>query len=315
MHINPSAKIYFYAKKLIFEVGVVFTNTPQPLLRTPPPTTLPPPNTPTPHAHARLNPDLTSLPRRPLSPLALILPRCPRCHTTLPLLHRRRPCSTPEVRTWPRQPQRREQGRRWGALPSDHGPTRRRQPLPTYSHPPPRFSRNPPEERIRPRWPRSGEQGRRGRALRLATAPRWERWSSTCHIRDRHTSPVGLLCPLPGGFHDAGHRIGLHPSHLPLSFTNLSDLVIIFTFPIQIWRVWGELVTSMPEGLAAVPPPPPASSTSLTTQPTSPTVGSQATTREARFFHLSANDDDTRPRHPHEGEAMRWHDVAPHLCA
>jgi hypothetical protein len=57
----------------------------------------------------------------------------------------------------------------------------------------------------------------------------------------------------------------------PLSFTNLSILVIIFTFPFQIRQVyWGELVTDMAEGLAHGPDTSTACSTSSTTPLISP---------------------------------------------
>jgi hypothetical protein len=77
-----------------------FQTSPEPLSRTPPPTTLPHLIAPDPTHPERSNPKLSSLPCRPLSPLALLLPSVPRHH--LPACRHRRsghpPYSPPSLR-------------------------------------------------------------------------------------------------------------------------------------------------------------------------------------------------------------------------
>jgi hypothetical protein len=78
-----------------------FQTSPEPLSRTPPPTTLPHLIAPDPTHPERSNPKLSSLPCRPLSPLALLLPSVPRHH--LPVCRHRRsghPLCTPPSPRW-----------------------------------------------------------------------------------------------------------------------------------------------------------------------------------------------------------------------
>jgi hypothetical protein len=201
------------------------------------------------------------------------------------VIHNRSPS---EVRIRPRWPQHGEHGRREGPLPTDHGPTRCRHPLPTFSRPPPRRSRSPPQERIRLRWPRSGEQGGRDRghhatlgALELDRPDRRPPCiscrspvpppSTRSRAGSRHRVLEVLGVGQDGGFHDAGCRIGLPPSHPP-SLSLISQFWLSYSlFPFQIRQVyWGELATDMAEGLAHGHDTSAACSTSSTTPLISP---------------------------------------------